>query len=144
MGDDVAALVHLELAGEQLRVRLVADGDEDAVDGHGAPLRATRVLEHDAGHTGAGGVADDLAHGDVPDEADLRIPLGALLHDLRRPQLIAAVQHVDARRVLGEVRRLLHRGVAAADDRELLVLEEEAVARRAGRDAIAHEALLGG
>src|SRR5207249_4093075 len=50
----------------------------------------------------------------------------------------------DARRVLGEVRRLLHRGVAAADDRELLVLEEEAVARRAGRDAIAHEALLGG
>src|SRR5213080_1990962 len=68
----------------------------------------------------------------------------ALLHDLGGAELIAPVQHVDARRVLGEVRRLLHRRVAAADHGQLLVLEEEAVAGGARRYAVAHEPLLGG
>ena len=45
---------------------------------------------------------------------------------------------------IGEVDRLLDRGVAAADHDHLLAAEEEAVAGGASRDAIASEALLGG
>src|SRR5204863_8164885 len=39
----------------------------------------------------------------------------------------------------GQVERLLHRGVAAADHHDVLVLEEEPVARRARRHATPHE-----
>ena len=41
------------------------------------------------------------------------------------------------RRELRQEDRFLHRGVAAADDRDDLVLEEEAVAGRARGDAVA-------
>ena len=47
------------------------------------------------------------------------------------------MEQVDLRGEPGQVGRLLERGVAAADDRDLAVAEEEAVARRAGRDAAA-------
>src|SRR4051794_27648293 len=42
----------------------------------------------------------------------------------------------------GEEGRLLHGRVAAADDDEIAPLEERAVARRAGRDAVVRELLL--
>ena len=56
-------------------------------------------------------------------------------HDLRRPERVAPVEQVDLGREAGEVGRLLERGVAAADHGDLAVLEEEAVACRAGRHA---------
>ena len=46
-------------------------------------------------------------------------------------------------RELGEEVRLFHRRVAAADDQYRLALEEEAVAGRAGRHAVAHQPRLG-
>ena len=49
------------------------------------------------------------------------------------------MEEVDLRGEAGQVGRLLERRVAAADDRDLLVAEEEAVARRAGRHAAAAE-----
>ena len=49
---------------------------------------------------------------------------------------------VTVRRELGEEQRLFDRGVAATDDADLLLLEEEAVAGRAGGDAVAQQPLL--
>ena len=57
---------------------------------------------------------------------------------------IAAVDHRDLVGEVGEEQRFLDGGVAAADDRDLAVLVEEAVAGGAGRDAEAAELLLGG
>src|SRR5436305_11156364 len=54
---------------------------------------------------------------------------------------MASVNHRDARGVAREESRLLHRRVAAADDDDGLALEEEAVARRARRDAEAAESM---
>src|SRR6059036_2667674 len=75
----------------------------------------------------------DLHHLLVPDHLDLRIREGPLLQDLRGPELVAPVHDVDLARVAGEIVRLLHRGVAPADDGEHLALEERAVAHRAVR-----------
>ena len=47
------------------------------------------------------------------------------------------MEQVDLRREAGQVGRFLERRVAAADDRDLAVAEEEPVARRARRDAAA-------
>ena len=61
----------------------------------------------------------------------------AIDHDLRGAERVAAVEQVHLGREAGQVGRLLERGVAAADDGDLAVLEEEAVAGRAGRHAAA-------
>ena len=83
------------------------------------------------------GVAVDLGHRVVPEELDLRVGEGAVLHDLAGPQLVAAVDDRDLVGELGEEGGLLDRRVAAADDGDLLAAEEEAVAGRAGRQPVA-------
>ena len=45
---------------------------------------------------------------------------------------------------IGEIERLLHRGIAAAHDHHFLIAIEEAVAGGTGRDALTHELLFGG
>ena len=74
---------------------------------------------------------------------DLRVVLRAIQHDPGGAELLAAVDDRDLRGELGQERGLLHRGVPAADDHDLLALEEEAVAGGAGGDALAHQARLG-
>ena len=69
---------------------------------------------------------------------------GALLHDLRGAELVAAVHDRQVVRELGDEDRVLHRRVAAADDRDVLALEEGAVADAAGGDALAAELQLAG
>src|SRR5439155_18626651 len=67
----------------------------------------------------------------------------AVLHDLRRAELLAAVDDGDLVGEPGEERRLLDRRVAAADDRDVLAAEEESVARRARRHAVTEHLALG-
>ena len=69
---------------------------------------------------------------------------GAVEHDLRGAELVAAVHDDDLAGEAGQERRLLHRRVAAAHDHDALVAEEGRVAGRAVRDAAALERLLGG
>ena len=68
-------------------------------------------------------------------DLDLLVGVRPVDHDLRGAERVAPVEQVDLGREAGEVRRLLERGVAATDHGDLAVLEEEAVARRAGRHA---------
>ena len=62
--------------------------------------------------------------------------------DLRRAELVAAVDERHALAEPGEVARLLHRRVAAADDGHVLAAEERAVAHGAGADALVLELVL--
>src|SRR3954470_22041022 len=136
---DVAGVVELELPREQLAARVVPDRDEDAGDRQLLGVAADHVGEPDAGH---GVLAEDVGDLLAQRPADLLVVLGALLHDLRRPQLLAAVHHGDALGEAGEEGGLLHRGVATAHDGDVLVAEEEAVTGRAGRHAAAEQPLL--
>ena len=134
-GDDVAVLVEVELAAEQRRCsgrdrwrrtgRSTSRSDSAPVDRVAQAQRLDRA------------VADHVADLGVPLELDLGVGERAVLHDLRRPQLVAAVDDRDLGRELGEEDRLLDRGVAAADHRDRLLAEEEAVARGAGGHAVA-------
>ena len=76
-------------------------------------------------------------------ELDLRVGERAVLHDLRGPQLVAAVDDRHLVGELGEERGLFDGRVAAADDGDVLAAEEEAVAGGARRQAVAEQALLG-
>src|SRR5688572_11819559 len=135
---DVALVVEVHLALDQLRLRDVADGDEGAADLELALLPALGVLQPDLPDLAV--VALDELSGNVRGQ-DVDVVLGAcaLLNYLRGAVLVAAM---DRGEVLGELRdedRVLHRGVAAADHGDVLVPEEGAVADAAGRDALAGE-----
>ena len=78
----------------------------------------------------------------VPGEGDLRVLLGALGHDGRGAQLVAAVDHRHGAGEAGQEGGLLHGRVPTTDDDDVLVLEEEPVAGGAVGHAVAGEALL--
>ena len=84
--------------------------------------------------------AEDLVDGAVPDHLDLGVREQAVLQDALGAETVAAVHDRDLGGEVGEVERFLDRGVAAADDHDLLVAEKEAVARGACRHAEALEA----
>jgi len=89
----------------------------------------------------------DLGEFGVEEELDLAVL--DLLHRALDPhvlgaELLAAVGDVDGVRELRQEVRLLHRGVAAADDEHVLVAEERAVAGRTRREPVSHQLVLAG
>src|SRR6266852_2241001 len=122
--DDVAALIELDLAGVRLRVRRVSDGDEESLRREIRQLLRDEVADLDRRHA-AFLSADHFLDRRVEDESDLRVRARALLHDLRGAQFIAAMNDGHLWGELRQEGRLLHRRVAAADDDDLLVLEEK-------------------
>src|SRR4051794_38818226 len=119
---DVTLVVELQLAGEQLAARVVADGHEHSADRHRLGGAALDVGDLDGVD---GGVAQHVGHLLAELPADLLVVLGALLHDLRGSQLGTPVDDGHALGEAGEEGGLLHGGVAATDDDDVLVAEEE-------------------
>src|SRR5579862_7400882 len=115
-GHDVALVVELELSLEDGGVGLVADRDEDPGDRELPRLAGRRVAEQQPGDLA---VAENLGHLRCPRELDVGVGERALLHDARGAQLVAAVHHRDLGGEAGQEQRLLHRRVAAADDRDV-------------------------
>src|SRR6202035_1839709 len=85
--------------------------------------------------------ADYFVNRRIPDETNLRILVRAILHDLRRPQRVAAMHYRGLVDEPGQERRFLHRGVSPADYDRILVLKECAVAGGACAYAITHQTL---
>src|SRR5262245_5585870 len=139
LGDDVAAVVEVELPLEEVRVGVVADRDEQAVDLEARLLPGLRVAQLERLDRA---VAHDVVDDGVPLELDLRVGERTLLHDLGGAQLVTPVHDRHLGRELREERGLLHGGVAAADDGERLVAVEEPVAGRARGDTLAEQRLL--
>ena len=67
-----------------------------------------------------------------------------VLQDLLRAQLVAPMHQSDVGGDVGQIERLFHRRIAAADDRDRLASIEKPVAGRASRDALAAEGFLRG
>ena len=140
--------MHVELSVEYRGVGRVADGDEDAGERE-VLRRGIRVglaaAAHGRAHPQAGDtrlVADHRVDGVVPEQPHLAGTLTleqAVLHDLLGLQTVATMHQRDARGDVREIERFLDSGVAAADHRDLLAAEEEAVAGRTRGDAAALE-----
>ena len=97
------------------------------------------VAKADAGHRAfTQHFLDEL----VQDELDLLVRAGAVDHDRRGAELLAAVDQDHLAGETGDEARLLHRGVAASDDHDGLVAEEGRVACGAVRDAAPLEGAL--
>src|SRR5205807_140280 len=114
---------------------MVADGDERALDLDAADLAAAPVADVEADQRLGFAAADELDDFAVPDHVYVGIGEQPVLEDLLGTERIAAVDQGHVVAVVGQVQRLLYRGVAAADDGNLLAAIEEAVAGGAGRGA---------
>ncbi|OMP12962.1 hypothetical protein COLO4_02517 [Corchorus olitorius] len=137
---DVARVVHVELAAEDVGVRLVADGDEHAshLDLFDLAFVLVRALQAGARHAGV--VAQDLVEDHVGLDLDLALLLllmQAVDQDRLGAELVAAVDERDLAGDVGQVQRFFHGGVAATHHGHFLALVEEAVARCAGGHAAA-------
>src|SRR4051794_16692530 len=136
--DHVSLVIQLDLPLHQLRARPVADRDEHPSDIDLALVAGVGMLEADLGDLAvvAGDELERLVGGQ---EVDVLLAAGALLHDLGGAELVAAVHDLQVLGELGDEDGVLHGRVAAADDGDVLALEEGAVADTAGRDAAAAE-----
>ena len=100
-------------------------------------------MEADAGD-GFFFYAQDFFDSGIGEELDFGVSNGAIEHDARGAEVLAAVDESDFGGKAGEEEGFFHGGVAAADDGDFLIAEEEAVAGGAGADAVSDESLFGG
>ena len=121
----------------------MADGDKDAVAGKLARLAGVGVAQQHPAHRKLALGLQNFGDGGVDHEVDLVVVLCALEHDFGGAKLGAAVDDGDLGGEFRQVGPFLHGRVAAADDDELLVAKEKAVAGGAGRDPVPHQPPLG-
>ena len=138
----ITIVVQRQLALEQLGRGAVADRDEAAIGRLVARRAGGGVDQVDADEPRHAFARDETLDLLVPQDLDLRIDHQPVLQNLFGAQAVAAVDQRHIVAMVGQVKRLLHRGVAAADHHDLLAAIEEAVARRAGRNALAAQLLL--
>src|SRR5713101_5932126 len=114
------SVVELEMVDHGRRGRVKTESHEDTADVQLRRLAGDSVPQGQAGHLLA---AEDVVDDAVPHEVDRRVGEGPVLHDLRRPELVAPVDDADLGGEAGEERSLLDGGVAPADDGDLLAPE---------------------
>src|SRR2546426_2729546 len=135
-------VLHVVSMIEKLHVRLEADEDEDPGDRQRPGPSGHHVFQGDLLHLAL--FTFDFGHDAIGDQLDLRI-LARRLHQNRLgAKLLAPVDDVDLARVARQEDALLQGGVAAADHRDHLFLEEGAVTDGALRHAAALELTLAG
>ena len=120
----------------------MADGDEGAFGVEPLDRAGLGVPQVDRDQPLGLAAGDELGDLAVPHHLDVGMGEQPVLEDLLGAQRIAAVDQGDVMAVVGHVERFLDRGVAAADHHHLLAAVEEAVAGRAGGDALALQMLL--
>src|SRR4051794_13870330 len=110
--DQVALVVDVEPVFERVGVRLVTDGDEQALDRFVDFVAVDRVAQAQPLDLV---LAEDVRDLCVPAHADLGVLQRALLHDLAAAKPVAPVQQHDLSREARQERGLLERRVATAD-----------------------------
>src|SRR4029077_11497353 len=128
-GDEVAIAVHLQLAFEDGRVGIVADGDEYAIEG-----KLSRFLCFQIAHPHAINMtvrSVNFLDNRRDDKFDLRIGLDPVNHDLGGAKLFAPMDKVDLAGVARQEVSLFHGGITATYYGNGLFAEEIAIAGRA-------------
>src|SRR5579884_2065118 len=135
--DDVTVLVHFKHAFENLRVRDMADGDENSGTIERAFGIRLQIL-----HSNSSDLvlfhADHFRDDRIPDRLDFGMRKRTFGHDARRPQCIATMHQVNGGGKARQISRFFTSRITAADDDQCLIAEhrQRAVACRAIRHAL--------
>src|SRR4051794_26889070 len=91
LGHDIALRIHPDLAAEQRRGGVMADGDEDAVEGQFRALAGLQVAGADGAQSAELALGrQHLLHHRVPEDGDVRLGKEAFLQDALRPEAVPA------------------------------------------------------
>src|ERR1041384_4714065 len=107
-------LVHVQLAFEQLSVRLVTNRNEHTLTMKNLLFARLQISQTNTRNT-MYLRSQNLLHTRIPDKLDLLVLERLILHDLRRAQLIATMNDVNLRGITRQKRGLFHRSVAATN-----------------------------
>src|SRR5262249_36536673 len=118
--DHIPVGVERQLPGDEPGNRRVADRDEDPIARKIRNRPRAHTAQADTGDLGRFRFADNFLDDTVPDNVDLRIAEQPLLQDLLGPQRVAPVDQRYPPRVIGQINRLLDRGIAASDHHDVL------------------------
>src|ERR1700733_4787472 len=127
MSYQVALGIGFELAFENLGVGNVAYTQKHRAGGELPAFAALQIAQAERGDFFFADIENIIDDG-VGEKRDLWIRLGSIEHDFRGAKCVAAM---DERHLAGEARQkrgFFHGGIAAADDRDFLAREKEAVA----------------
>src|ERR1019366_2220670 len=138
-GEDVSRSISFHLGRKEQGVGKEADEDE-----HAANRQVTLLVVPLQAHTRDHAIPVDLPDPGAEDEIDAGVGPRPRLEDGLSAELTAAVDDRNPACVAGEEVSLLERRIAAPDHRQLLTLEEGAVADRAVADSPAREFRLAG
>ena len=134
-GDDIARFVRLDPLLEDVRIRLVANGQEEAIDGNVHLLLIRFALTLHKMRTFHAAFAKQSEGVVLKQHSDIWCIQYTVLHHLRGTQIGLADNQVNVRREASQVERFLTRRVATADHGHLLLAIEETVAGGARRNA---------
>src|SRR6266478_4417247 len=137
LGEQVAVGIHFEFSLENNGVRIVADGNEYAVERNLARFLGLLIAQTHAFHVALW--SEYLLHGERSDEFDFLVGLGAIDHDFGGTEIIPAVNQVDLAGVPRKKIGLFHGGITAANHGDGLAAEEIAVAGRTGGNAVSDQ-----
>src|SRR5213594_4714429 len=125
---NVSLLIEIDDSFEDLGVRLIAYSDQDPISCQSSLFSTLHILKS---YSADLLISQNLSHLRIPSKLDSGIIHHSVLHDLAGPQLVPPMDDRDLPGDILQKRRLFHRGISAAYDRDFLVFEEEAVAGRA-------------
>src|ERR1017187_9436510 len=143
VGHEITIAIAVKLLTHKLSVWRMPDTQEHGTDRKVPLLASLQVAQPKSGDFLFAHVEDVIHHG-VSEKNDLLVFAGALKHDLRGPELAAAMNDGDLGCEAGKEQRLFHRRIAATDDGYLFPRKEETIARSARGNAVANECLLAG
>ena len=128
--DQITVGIGFEFSLIRFRIRVVTDRDKYAGNFKLALLVRLHIAQTNRAHLSFF-VRNIFCHHGVPDRFDLFIREHAILHDLRSPHLVAAVNQVNFRSKARQKERFLGCGIAAADHADRNIFVKRAVTRRA-------------
>ena len=135
-GLEIPVLLHRQLTLVEVGAGSVADRDEHTGDGKLGSFAGLDIFDLDPGQ---GVLAQVLGDDRVPEKLDLGVAEGPVLHDLRGAELVAAMDDGDLLGEAAEEVGLLQCRVTTANDRNVVVTEEKAIAGGARREAVTDE-----
>src|SRR6516165_630208 len=98
-----------------------------------AELASEHVAQADPGDDRRFRYAADFLDDAVPDNVDLGITEQPILQDFLRPQRIPAMNECHPPRMVGQINRLLDRGITATDHKDVLAAKEKSVSGSTSR-----------
>src|SRR5690606_5848806 len=137
---NVSRFVQVEVVGEDIRIGLVSDCEEESLDGDladGAGLIVDHTYAGDAAV-----IAEHFLRFGVPVNLYVRCIEDTLLHNVRGAHFIASHEQVYLTAELCEVGRLFRGGVASTNDCHVFVAIEVTVAHRTCRHTTVGKLLL--